>query len=55
MCSCLIFSFPTFYSVMGVGLTLDSACSVWALVSVSVGGSWGSLVGVGVGVDRSLG
>ena len=37
MCSFLIFSFPTFYSVVGVGFTLDSACSIWALVSVSIG------------------
>ena len=29
---------------MGVGFTLDSACSVWALVFVSVGDSWWSLV-----------
>ena len=26
--------------LVGMGFTLDSACSVWALVSVSVGGLW---------------
>ena len=49
--------------MVGVGFSLDSACSVWVLVSVSIGGSWGSLVlvalahsvEVGVGVDRPMG